>query len=108
MADQADVDALISRLGVDGTITEELIRSLLDRYVFLDLATAEAWEVRASRYHALVNMAESGSSRNMGDMYKNAIDMAKYYRGKHNDAIHDPEEPVVKGRRTQTGRIVRA
>lgn len=31
------------------------------------------WTAKATSYSSLVNVSESGSSRNMGDLYKNAL-----------------------------------
>ena len=105
MAEAADIAVLRQRVGMDG-FTDTELGEMLDRYVNMDLTTAEVWEIRAGRYHGLVNISESGSSRNMGDLYKNAIAMAAYYRKKYDDSILDPGETVV-GPRTRTGQIVR-
>lgn len=37
---------------------------------------AMSWDRVAAQYHGLVNISESGSSRSMGDMHKNALAMA--------------------------------
>ena len=115
MATQAEIAILTSRLnGTDG-FDEGAYETLIDRFASqedgdqLYLATAEAWTIRAGRYHALVDTSESGSSRAMGDLYKNAIAMAAFYRKLWSDdhpAVTDPG--VVASGRTRTGRIVRA
>lgn len=107
MASADDVTLVSSRLDGGEDFSAGLIGTTIDRFVNLDLATAELWEIRASRYHALVNISESGSSREMGKMYSNALEMAKYYRGKYTDSIDDPGEVAPAVGRTRTTRIIR-
>lgn len=68
----------------------------------MDAAAAQVWEIRAGRYHGLVNISESGSSRNMGDLHKNALAMAATYRAKL-----VPTDGVTSGGRAGTRRIER-
>ena len=63
-------------------------------------AASEAWGMLAAGYTTLVNVSESGSTRNLGDLYKNAMTMKKYF----DDA---GVEGVSRGR-TRIGRISRA
>ena len=42
---------------------------------------AQLWQEKAASQAALVNIAESGSSRSMGDAHKNSLALAKYYLG---------------------------
>lgn len=37
------------------------------------------WEAKAASYSKLVNISESGSTRSNGDLYKNALTMAKHF-----------------------------
>lgn len=48
---------------------------------------SEIWLEKAASYAALVNVTESGSSRSMSDLHKNALAMAKGF----SDA--DPQAP---------------
>lgn len=48
---------------------------------------ADIWREKAASYAGLVSVSESGSSRQMSDLHKNAIAMAKAF----GDA--DPEAP---------------
>lgn len=67
------------------------------------LAAADVYDRLAAQYSSLVNVSESGSSRSMGDMYKNALAMAAHYRG--------GESTTSTGtvtRRTRVGQIERA
>lgn len=40
---------------------------------------SDLWSEKAAGYAGLVNVSESGSSRNMSDLHKNALEMAKHY-----------------------------
>jgi hypothetical protein len=102
MANPDQIAILRTRVG-EGFSDIEL-GAILDRFKGdMDLATAEVWEIRAGQYSALVDMSESGSSRSMSQMYKNAIELARYFRKKHDDDIVDPGELG----RTHTRKITR-
>ena len=66
--------------------------SLSDR---LDAATSrqalagEIWLEKAAKFASLVNVSESGSSRSMSDLHKNAITMAQTF------GAADPTAPGV-------------
>lgn len=62
-------------------------------------AASEIWGIRAASFSQLVNTTESGSTRNLGDLYKNAMAMKAHY-----DSLG--VEGVTRGR-TRIGRIVR-
>lgn len=105
MATQEEIDRLVLLVGTE-ILTPQQMGQILDANDGdLDLSAAEVWEIRAGRYHGLVDISESGSSRSMGDMYKNALELAKFYRNKKNDGITDPQEPGSGV--TRTRRIVR-
>lgn len=64
----------------DNDWTDPRISDWIDRYTtdgVPDLygAAGEIWGIKASKYAELVNITESGSSRALGDLYKNAIAM---------------------------------
>lgn len=103
MAEPEEIATLSLLVGGTPDLPDEQLGPIIDSNAGdLDAAAAVVWEIRAAKYHALVNISESGSSRNMGDLYKNAIAMAQYYRGKK---LVD-ETPVETGV-TRTRRIVR-
>lgn len=72
----------------------------------LNRACATIWQMRAGRYHTLVTTGESGSTRQLSDLHKNALDLAKYYSdlAAKQEAVEE-EEAVPKV--TRTRRIVR-
>lgn len=67
-------------------------------------AEAVAWETAAGRYHALVDVSESGSSRSMSQMHKNAMAMAQGVRKRIAEVAVEVE--VTTGR-SGTRRITR-
>lgn len=46
----------------------------------LNLAAAQVWTEKAAKYSALVDMQEGESKRNLSDLMKNAMAMAKVLR----------------------------
>lgn len=105
MADAADIARLRLMLGPN-VLDDTTLGEVIDVTASTDPLewAATAWEAVAGRYHSLVNISESGSSRQMGDMHKNALAMAASYR-KRLDAVAVVDE-VVTGRST-TRRITR-
>lgn len=100
MTTPADVPAEVLAALVDAigttTKTENDLRSLLlvnydpdtDTYD-VNTAAATVWEGKAAGFANLVDVSESGSSRKMSDLYKNAVAMASYYRGKSTTVVVD-------------------
>lgn len=95
-----------------GVITDDEITQIIDSTVpegetDPDMLAAKAlvWEAMAARYHGLVDTSESGSSRSMSQMFKNASTMAAATRAEM-VARDEVTVTVTKGR-TQTRRITR-
>ena len=104
MADQSEIDAL--RLLINDPCKESFSDDDLERVLDAqggdrNLAAAEVWGIWATRYSTLVNVSESGSSRSLGDLYKNAVAMRGMFL-----AANDAGSQVTAGR-TRIGRIVR-
>ncbi len=70
MIDQADDEQPYSDLQLSNRIDAAASREAL---------AAEIWREKAASYASLVNVTESGSSRSMSDLHKNAIAMAKSF-----------------------------
>lgn len=60
---------------------DDALGALIDEKGSVNAAASEIWQMKAASYSTLVNVSESGSSRSMGDLYKNALGMAQYYGG---------------------------
>lgn len=66
-------------------------------------AAERLWTEKAATLAKMVDIAESGSSRRMGDLGKNALAMASYFRG----LAEADDSPVDSGRFAQTRAAVR-
>lgn len=62
--------------------TDERLDKFADRADTLLFAAADVWAVKAGEYAGLVNVSESGSSRSLSDLLKQAKEMEAYYRAR--------------------------
>lgn len=74
MASQTDVDAVKSNLPDDAGDgwTDSAIGALLDSGLSVVKVTLAFWASRVAKYSALVDVAESGSSRNLSQLFQQA------------------------------------
>ena len=101
MATDEQYNELVLMVGTE-MLSEDQIKAVIDlNEGDMDASAAQVWEIRAGKYHCLVNISESGSSRSMGDLHKNALAMASMYRSKGQDT-----EEITNGR-SGTRKIVR-
>ena len=80
MATAADI-ARMRRLVGETQLTDAELGAIIDSSKNFDMAVAEVWESLAAEYSTITNLSEAGSSRSLGDLFKNAQAMAQYYRG---------------------------
>lgn len=75
----SEVKALAALVADDG-ISDANLMQKIDAG---GIASTVAWiyNLRAAKYSRLVNVSESGSSRSLGDLYKNAMSLGKYWEG---------------------------
>lgn len=59
--------------------TAQITQILVDCSYNMDRAAFEGWRLKAAIYADLVNVTEGNASRNMSDLHKHALDMAKAY-----------------------------
>lgn len=62
--------------------TDEYIGNLITEGVSVNRILARAWFAKASSVSEMVDISESGSSRNMSGIYRNAMDMARFWSDK--------------------------
>lgn len=74
--------------------TDEKLGNLIDELVTLDAAASQIWFRKASGYAALVDVSESGSSRKLSDLHKNALAMGAFYKG-NTVPTPAPDVPVI-------------
>lgn len=59
--------------------TDEALATVIDESGSLPKAAYEVWTQKAAASAELVDISEGGSSRKMGDVYEQALTMAKFY-----------------------------
>jgi hypothetical protein len=80
--------------------TDAVLSDILDAATSVNGAAATIWTQKAAAAATLVNVSESGSSRSLGDLSKNALAMAKVF----SDAV---EEDPSTSTGVRISRIVR-
>lgn len=76
--------------------SDEKLGLFLDGAVTVNAAASQVWSVKAADFAGLVDVSESGSSRKLGDLFKNAKEMASYFKGLDNsDVAVVVDVPVV-------------
>lgn len=83
--------------------TDRFLNDVIDDAGTVNAAAGRIWGHKAASFAGLVDVTESGSSRKLGDLYKNALAMQKTYEDK---ASEEAGVPVTK--RATTRPIVRA
>lgn len=106
MASEAEIDQLRRMVDDRSAPFTYSDTELSDR---LDADSAEAvasviWGEKAAAYADMVNMSEAGSSRNLGDLYKNALTMSTHFAKLQSDEDAEAVAPqgVVSRRITRT------
>lgn len=59
--------------------SDDRVGALIDAETTLNAAISRAWLLKAGQYAALVDVSESGSSRKLSDLRKNAMEMSTHY-----------------------------
>jgi len=59
--------------------TDEKLSSLIDAGDTLNTVAASIWTTKAATFATLVNVSESGSSRNLSDLHKQALSMSQHF-----------------------------
>lgn len=75
----------INELNDDNGWTDLRIATFVEAADNLHLAAADMWAVKAGTYVGLVNVSESGSSRSLSDLLRQAQEMERYYRERGNE-----------------------
>lgn len=80
MATDDELDALHRAADIpasDTTYPDDLLADIIDSTGSVTAAAAQIWREKAAAYAKMVTMAESGSSRTLSDLHKNALTMAE-------------------------------
>lgn len=78
MATQEEIDTLRA-LVPDTTLNDTALGLIIDASECMNQAAGKLWGQVAGGYTGLVNISEAGSSRSMGSLHQNALNMSKYY-----------------------------
>lgn len=81
--------------------TDAVLSDRLDAAASPYALAAEIWREKAATYASLVNVSESGSSRNLSDLHKNALAMATELSGS------DPSAAASSTRGVRMSRLTR-
>jgi len=84
--------------------TDEKLSAIIDATDSMNSAASRAWYLKAGQYASLVDVTESGSSRKLGDLRKNAVEMGALYAAA--DGTPEPtttDAPVVRRIRRTVG-----
>jgi hypothetical protein len=81
--------------------SDQYLSDLIDASANSSAAAVVIWDQKAARYAELVNVKEGNSSRDLGDLYDQALSMSKHYS--------DASEAISGGtRKSRTRPIDRA
>lgn len=108
MADQADIDRIKGMLPNDAASygwDDAYIGAFIDAGLSDNLILATFWDKVSTSTANLVDMSESGSSRSLSQVHKNAVSMAKMYRDREQGTGVIPE-PETRGLRIRQMRRV--
>lgn len=73
---------------------DQSLSNRIDGGTSVEAVARQIWLEKAASYASLVNVSESGSSRSMSDLHKNALSMAKGFGDADASA---PGAPAVRG-----------
>lgn len=76
--------------------SDEHLSSIIDASATTNAAASQVWLLKAAQYASLVDVSESGSSRKLGDLHKNALAMGAQFAAADGDAVAATSGPVVR------------
>lgn len=105
MATAAEIAALrliIAEPDDEAPYTDAILSVRLDGAASSQALASQIWLEKAATYAELVNTSESGSSRNLSDLHKNALAMAATFKAQ------DPAAPdLAESRGVRMSRLTR-
>ena len=75
--------------------TDEKLGNLIDASDSLNAVASQIWSRKAAMYATLVDVSESGSSRKLSDLHKNALAMGAFYATQGDGAAPVTSAPIV-------------
>lgn len=83
----ADIEFVTSRLPAGAPSDKATVLQRIQATGSPEAALADFWDTRSVETSAYMTISESGSSRSMGDIHKNALAMAKMWRSRAEEKI---------------------
>ena len=83
----------------EDTYTDSNLMERLDAAASADAVAYQIWTEKAASAAELVDVSEGGSSRKMGDVYEQALDMARVFGERVNAAALPPGAARVRIRK---------
>jgi hypothetical protein len=74
---------------------DDRLAAIIDDNETLNAAASAVWNLKAGEYATLVDVSESGSSRKLGDLRKNAMEMGAFYQASDQAPETVSNGPVV-------------
>jgi hypothetical protein len=75
---------------------DDQLGAVIDASATLNMAASAVWLLKAGKAASLVNVSESGSSRSLGDIQKNALSMSQQYAGLDAPEVAAETGPVIQ------------
>lgn len=103
MAPQADIATLRRLIAESEDVApyeDSTLSDRIDGSSSLNALARDIWLEKAAAYAELVDTTEGGSSRKMGDLHEQALNMANHFSSL-------APEPIVVGRGTRIARLTR-
>lgn len=80
---------------------DESLSAIIDGTDSLNVAASQVWYLKAGKFANLVDVSESGSSRKLSDLMKNAQAMGKLYSDMDVPVEEEASGPIItRSRRT--------
>lgn len=87
---------MVDETCVDGEWDDEALSAIIDGTDSLNAAASKVWYLKAGKAARLVDVSESGSSRKLSDISKNAREMGAYYAKADAPATQEATGPVIQ------------
>lgn len=65
----------------DSTYTDQVLAAIIDASSSMEAAAAQVWTEKAASFAGLVDVTESGSSRQLSQMQRHALEMRDKFAG---------------------------
>lgn len=99
MATEDQILALRQMVNEDeecGGWDDDKLAAVIDATSTLNAAASQVWYLKAGQLATLVDVSESGSSRKLSDLRKNATEMGALYAGMDGSVVEPSDAPIIQ------------